>query len=657
MLAGASPLAQAATGSTGCSIATGGARITNVCTADNSLHIPVAYASILPILILSGGALVVLLIAAVLPKRSWPGLYPMLTALIGIASLAAGVWQWFDVGTKHAELTIGQQVIYDRFSVFFLILVSVATVFGALASDNYLRREGLDGVEGYALMLLAGTGAMLMAVSGGLIMLFLGLEIMSIALYVMAAFHRRRVQSGEAGFKYFILGSFSSAIFLYGIALVYGATGSTQFQEIASFLAGNVLLHNGVLLAGMALLIVGLGFKVAAVPFHFWTPDVYQGAPTPFTGYMAAVAKAAGFAGLLRVLNGAFSTEQANWRPAIWLITVLTLAVGSVLALAQKDMKRMFAYSSISQAGYVLVGVQAASSQGTAGSLYYLFTYTFIIIGTFTVVELIQGPGEARNDLGAIRGLSRRQPFLALAMLIFLLAQAGVPFTTGFLGKFYVISAAVQRGQYALGIIAMLAAAVAAFFYLRVALLMYSPERDGALEPGEAEPAGAEAAAAVEAGAGAGPTAGAISTLNGGPREGDGPVLDHTLTAGLEPVPGLDDPVSAGVAGARSLAAAGRTTTAAAGGTTTAVAGETSSTAAGGTASTAAGETASTAAGETASTSPGEAAGATLEAPPEGRIAMPVLVSVTLAVCAAFTIVAGVSAFMITFARQATMLF
>jgi NADH-quinone oxidoreductase subunit N len=664
-IAGAAQLAAA--GTNGCSIGPGGARITGVCTADNSLHIPVEYASILPILILSGGALVVLLVAAVLPKRSRPGLYPALTAVIGIVSLAAAVWQWFDVGTKHARLTIGQQVIYDRFSVFFLILISVATVFGALASDSYLRREGLDGVEAYALMLLAGTGAMLMAVSGGLIMLFLGLEIMSIALYVMAAFHRRRVQSGEAGFKYFILGSFSSAIFLYGIALVYGATGSTQFQEIASFLAGNVLPHNGVLLAGIALLIVGLGFKVAAVPFHFWTPDVYQGAPTPFTGYMAAVAKAAGFAGLLRVLNGAFSTEQANWRPAIWLITILTLAVGSVLALAQKDMKRMFAYSSISQAGYVLVGVQAASSQGTAGALYYLFTYTFIIIGTFAVVELIQGPGEARNDLGAIRGLSRRQPFLALAMLIFLLAQAGVPFTSGFLGKFYVISAAIQRGQYALGIIAMLAAAVAAFFYLRVALLMYSSEPEGAGEPagvegaavggiapGAAEGApvavgvgstprtpglagetsagsmaagGVEARAGASAAAGVSPTAaaspvagasgtGAMSRVDGGPGDGDGSVRDDTLTAGLAPVPGLDGPAGepAGTAGP----AAGGATGPAAAGTAPAV---------------------------------------TLEPPPEGRIAMPVLVTVTLAVCAAFTIVAGISAFMITFARQATLLF
>jgi NADH-quinone oxidoreductase subunit N len=621
VLASAAQLAQATGGSTGCSIAPGGARITNVCTADNSLHIPVAYSSILPILVLAIGSLVVLLVSAVLPKRSRPGLYPLLTVLTGAFALAAGIWQWFDIGTTHAQLTIGQQVIYDRFSVFFMILISVATVLSALASDHYLRREGLDGVEAYALMLLAGTGAMLMAVSGGLIMLFLGLEIMSIALYVMAAFHRRRVQSGEAGFKYFILGSFSSAIFLYGIALVYGATGSTQFQEIGSFLAANVLTHNGVLLAGMALLIVGLGFKVAAVPFHFWTPDVYQGAPTPFTGYMAAVAKAAGFAGLIRVLNGALITEQANWRPAIWLITILTLAIGSVLALAQKDLKRMFAYSSISQAGYVLVGVQAASTQGTAGSLYYLFTYTFIIIGTFAVVELVQGQGELRNDLGAVRGLSRRQPLLALAMLIFLLAQAGVPFTTGFLGKFYVISAAIQRGQYALGIIAMLAAAVAAFFYLRVALLMYSSEpAEGAPAPGSPVTAGAGATPAtagderlpaegapVAVGAGATPAAAgderlAAEPIGLGPPGALVPDVDGALTAGLQPVPALDGPVAA---------------------------------------------------------VPGkpEPESVILAAPPEARIRVPLFITVTLAVCAAFTVVAGVSSFMITFARQATMLF
>ncbi len=502
-------LAQSSTGSTGCTIGPGGSRVVNVCTANNSLRIPVAYSSILPILVLSVGALLLLVLSAVLPKRSRPGLYAMLTAIIGAVAAVAAAWQWADIGNHHAKLTIGQQIIYDRFSVFFMLLIAIASVLSALVSDSYLRAEGLDGVEAYALMLLAGTGAMLMAASGGLIMLFLGLEIMSIALYVMAAFHRRRLQSGEAGFKYFILGSFSSAIFVYGIALVYGSTGSTQFIEMATFLARNSVPNNGVLLAGMGLLIVGLGFKVAAVPFHFWTPDVYQGSPTPFTGYMAAVAKAAGFAALLRVLVGALPSQQATWRPIIWVIAVLTLLVGSVLALAQKDLKRMLAYSSISQAGYVLVGVQAASNAGTAGALFYLFTYIFIIIGSFAVVQVIEGQGEARTDLGAIRGLARRRALLAGAMLVFLLAQAGVPFTSGFLAKFYVISAAVQRGQYPLAIIAMLAAAVAAFFYLRVALLMYSSD------PAEGE--------------GETPILGA-----GGPEE------DGALTAGLRPIASLD---------------------------------------------------------------------------------------------------------------------
>jgi NADH-quinone oxidoreductase subunit N len=210
------------------------------------------------------------------------------------------------------------------------------------------------------------------------------------------------------------------------------------------------------------------------VPFHFWTPDVYQGSPTPFTGYMAAVAKAAGFAGLLRVLTQGLLSQESNWRPAIWLIAVLTLLVGSALAIAQKDLKRMLAYSSISQAGYVLVGVQAASSSGTSGAVFYLFTYTFIVIGTFAVIGLIQGRGEARNDLGAIRGLARRQPWLATAMLVLLLAQAGVPFTTGFLAKLEVVSAAVGAGSNALAVVAMVTAAIAAFFYLRVVFLMYS---------------------------------------------------------------------------------------------------------------------------------------------------------------------------------------
>jgi NADH-quinone oxidoreductase subunit N len=516
-----------------CSVAKGGSRVTGVCTAVNSLHIPVAYRSILPILILGVGALLLLAASSVIPKRSRPGFYPLLTVIIGALALAASIWQWNDIGDHGAQITIGTQVYYDRFSAFFMVLFSVAIILSAVTADSYLRREGLDGVEAYVLMLMAGTGAMLMAVSAGLIMLFLGLEIMSISLYVMAAYHRRRSQSGEAGLKYFVLGAFSSAIFLYGVALLYGATGSTQFQEMANFLAGNSLNNNGVLLAGMGLVIVGLGFKVAAVPFHFWTPDVYQGSPTPFTGYMAAVAKAAGFAGLLRVLNQGLISQQVNWRPIIWVMAVLTLLVGSVLALAQRDLKRMFAYSSISQAGYVLVGVEAASSTGTSAALFYLFTYTFIIIGTFAVVSIIQGRGEARNDLGAIRGLAKVRPLLAATMLVFLLAQAGVPFTSGFLAKFYVVEAAVQRGQYSLAIIAMLAAAVAAFFYLRVALLMY-----GSAPAADFTPVGAPGPVVEPVPAGAA-GAGASSGTGSGAAEGAGAGEDPVL-AGLEPVPSLD---------------------------------------------------------------------------------------------------------------------
>ncbi len=545
--------AQTTGGNSGCQIAPGGIKVQGLCSAPNSLHISVAYRSILPVIIFAIGALVLLAVSAVLSKRSRPGLYPFLTTVISALGLAASIWEWYDIGNGSGTVQIGGQIFYDRFSALFLILICAATLLGAMTADSYLRREGLDGVEAYVLMLMAATGAMLMAESGSLIMLFLGLEIMSIALYVMAAYHRRRTQSGEAGLKYFILGSFSSALFLYGIALVYGATGSTEFVLIGDFLSKNVLANNGILLAGMALLIVGLGFKVAAVPFHYWTPDVYQGSPTPFTGYMAAVAKAAGFAGLLRILTEALTTQQSVWRPIIWLIAVLTLVVGSVVAIAQKDLKRMLAYSSISQAGYILVGLQAGTKTGTSGALFYLFTYSFVVIGTFAVLQVVQGRGEARNDLAAIRGLGRRQPLLAAAMLVLLLAQAGVPFTSGFLAKFYVIQASVERGQYWLAVIAMLAAAIAAFFYLRVALLMYSGG------PG-VDPAGLGASSASSASSGQGGVAaapvGAVVGADGGPIPGssasasDSPSAAPTAVAvdteedvfgaGLEPVANLD---------------------------------------------------------------------------------------------------------------------
>jgi NADH-quinone oxidoreductase subunit N len=423
--------------------------------------------------------------------------------MIGLGAGGWSGWLWHEAGEKHVALIVGGALAFDGYTVLFMVLVSSAVVLFALISDSYLRREGLVGPELYVLALLSGSGAIIMAEANDLIVVFLGLEILSIALYVLAGYHRRRVESGEAAMKYFILGAFSSAIFLYGIALVYGATGSTRLDEIATFLA-QTHLAKSVLLAGVALIIVGLGFKVAAVPFHTWTPDVYQGSPTPVTGFMAAVAKAAGFAALIRILISGFATIRVDWQPIIWALAAITLLVGSVLAIVQTDIKRMLAYSSISHAGYVLVGVQAASRDGTAGALFYLLAYTFMIFGSFAIVSVIGGRGEARNDLGAYRGLSTRRPGLALLFAVFLLAQAGVPFTSGFLAKFYVVSAAVERGEYALAVIAMLAAAIAAFFYLRVGILMYSPVEgegsEGALSAGSGGLGGVAVAAPPETG-------------------------------------------------------------------------------------------------------------------------------------------------------------
>ncbi|HEV2369668.1 MAG TPA: NADH-quinone oxidoreductase subunit N, partial [Acidimicrobiales bacterium] len=297
----------------------------------------VDYVSILPEIILSVVALLVMLVASVMrrpaPRRTWA----FVTTAASSASIGASWYLWNQVQSHGPQQRISNAVALDGFSVLFLLLISVALALGALLAEDYLHREGLDGPEFYVLAMLSAVGAMFMAVANDLIVVFLGLETLSIALYVLAGYHARRRESSEAAIKYFVLGAFSSAVFLYGVALVYGATGSTNLVKIGTFLAQNQLLHNGVLLAGIGLLIVGLGFKVAAVPFHYWSPDVYQGAPTPVTGYMAAVAKAAGFAGLLRVLYSAFPTMQSSWQPVITIVAAVTLVAGAAGALLQTD--------------------------------------------------------------------------------------------------------------------------------------------------------------------------------------------------------------------------------------------------------------------------------------------------------------------------------
>ena len=459
-----------------------------------TLHLPhVEYHLLLPFLILVGGALGLLMVSSLVRPIWRRGLYAAWTVAAGVA---AAVWSWHLWGqiVGHGRVphpgpvpAVAGSLAFDGFSLFITITVCAGLVLAATLAESYLPREDLDGPEFYVLAMLSASGAVLMGSANDLIIVFLGLEVLSLPLYVLAAYHRHRARSGEAGMKYFVLGAFSSAFFLYGIALVYGATGTTSLAGMATFLSTHVLSSNGVLLAGMAFLIVGLGFKVAAVPFQWWTPDVYQGAPTPATGFMAAVAKTAGFAALLRILLGAFPTQVENWRPLIWALAVLTMVVGSVVALVQNDVKRILAYSSIAHAGYVLLGLEAATAAGSitrnglAGASFYLLAYTFMIVGSFAVATVIGGEGDQRHRIEDYRGLGSRRPLLALCFTVLLLSQAGIPFTTGFVAKFNVISAVVARGhapEYVLGVIAMLAAAIGVAFYLRIVLAMYQAPSD-----------------------------------------------------------------------------------------------------------------------------------------------------------------------------------
>jgi NADH-quinone oxidoreductase subunit N len=434
----------------------------------------VEWSQMAPELILIAGAMVLLVAGTFRHDRRMATGSCIFTVAVALAAMVAAAGLWHDVGGGRggARLAVADALVIDGFGIYFTFVICSAVIMGALLAHGYLIRERLESPSFFVLMLLSASGGVLMAKANDLILIFIGLEILSISLYVLAGYHQRREQSREAAIKYFVLGSFSSAFFLYGVALTYGATGSTNLGAISDFLSTQTVTQ-GVLLGGFAFLLVGLGFKVAAVPFHMWTPDVYQGSPTPVTGFMAAAAKAAGFAALLRIFFSAFGTQRLDWQPIVWVLAILSMVVGSVLAVVQTDVKRMLAYSSISHAGYVLIGLQAASDRGIAGSLFYLLAYTFLISGSFAIVSIVGRRGDERTGLDAYRGLARSRPGLAFAFTVFLLAQAGVPFTSGFLAKFYVISAAVESGSYAIAVVAMLASVVAAYFYLRLIVVMY----------------------------------------------------------------------------------------------------------------------------------------------------------------------------------------
>ncbi len=432
--------------------------------------------SISPLLALLAGALLLLLVGALTPQ--WPrGLYAAASCATSAAAGALAFVLWGDVVDGKPLTLIGGALSLDRFALFATITICIALVLVSLITNDYLHREGQDAPEVYALFLIAAIGAVIMVSANDLLVLFLGLEILSLSLYVLAASNRNKAKSEEAGLKYFILGGFSSAFFLYGVALVFGAVGSTNFGKIADVLANEQTIpHNdALLLVGIGLLLVGFAFKVSLVPFQMWTPDVYEGAPTPVTAYLASIGKVAALGAMIRVFVVVFPARMDDWRPAITVLAVLTLVIGAVLAVVQTDVKRMLAYSSITHAGFMLVGLEAASHRGSldantgvSATLTYLLIYSVIVVGTFGVVSLAAGLGDTATSVEDMRGLAKRRPALALGLTVLLLAQAGVPLTSGFVAKFGVIQSAVNAGSYALAVAAMVSAVIAAFLYLRI---------------------------------------------------------------------------------------------------------------------------------------------------------------------------------------------
>lgn len=423
------------------------------------------FGAILPILLIFGFSLVVLIVDLLLDEahKYWNAIL----SLFGLVSALAAIWLLRD----YRVIAFGGLYQMDHFSNFFnalFCLIGGATV---LASYNYLKIENINRGEFYVLLLMSIVGMMLMAGAGDYMVLFLGIETMSIPIYILAGFRKKRAQSMESALKYFLVGAFAAGFLLYGIALIYGVTGTTSIVEATrSYDTASLLL-----LGGIGLIIVGLGFKVSAVPFHMWTPDVYEGAPTPVTGFMAVAVKAAGFSVIVRVLMTAFgdSVLMSHWREILWAVSVATMTVGNIIALAQTNIKRMLAYSSIAHAGYLLIGVVSANSEAITAILYYLMAYTVMNLGAFGCIVLTAWKGVEGDELKDFQGVGFEKPVMGMFLTVFLLSLAGVPPTAGFLGKFYIFASAVKSGYYLLAVIGVLNAVVAAYYYLRVLVVMY----------------------------------------------------------------------------------------------------------------------------------------------------------------------------------------
>jgi len=427
--------------------------------------------ALLPVWILSIAAMVIMLVNVTRQKPS--SSVSALLSLIGIVGAAWAAWSLRDesVALFHDMYRL------DAFSTFFTFLFLAIAAVGTLFAWDYLKRTNLNQGEYYALILLSTLGMMFMAAANDLIMIFIGLEISSIATYILAGYLRDDPRGNEAALKYFLLGSFATAFLLYGIAWIYGLTGTTNLVAIRSVISSRALAPSPILVGlSAALMFVGLGFKVSGAPFQIWAPDVYQGAPAPVTAFMSAGPKAAAFAVFLRIFMTAFEPIGAGWEPLVWLSALLSMTIGNFAALTQSNIKRLLAYSSIAHAGYVLVAIAARSDTGAAAAMFYLAAYALMNVGAFAVVSHLAGKGERFVSVDDFAGLASRQPFTAALLTVFLLSLIGVPLTGGFFGKFYIFKAALQSRLVWLTILGLLNSAVAAYYYLRILVVMYMRE-------------------------------------------------------------------------------------------------------------------------------------------------------------------------------------
>ena len=429
-----------------------------------------------PELVLTVGLCLVLLADLFVPKPR-KTLLGVLSLIVVLATLLACLPLLHTRGDAF-----GGMILLDSYAMFFKVVFLLVTGLTILISLRYIAVEEINLGEYYALLLFATLGMMIMAAGGDLISIYLGLELMSISTYVLCGFIKRDPKSVESSLKFFLAGAFTSGILLYGMALLYGLTGSTNLQAISRFLSGQNLSGSPVLMLAMIMLVAGFGFKIAAVPFHMWVPDVYEGAPTSVTAFLATGSKAAGFAAVLRVFFSGLGVLKPQWIVLLWVLSALTMILGNVVAVAQSNIKRMLAYSSVAHAGYVLMGFVVGTQRGLSAVLFYTLVYVFMTLGAFSMVILICRKGHRGDQIEDFKGMGRSNPIAAFVFLLFLLSLGGIPPTAGFVGKLYLFAAAIEEKFYWLALIAVVTSAISIYYYFKVAMVMYMQGEGSARE-------------------------------------------------------------------------------------------------------------------------------------------------------------------------------